>query len=114
MFAMSSAISKFKYSTSTVVQKDFKPSPSVEQFKLDFSRNLCPTPVNNNFTFGINWNDFSQSQLSKPLGTCSPRIFSFNECQVNININNSMQPQQNNNAKHKQHIIYIDSEESQD
>ena len=37
---------------------------------------LHPTPVdNNNFPFGINWNNFSQSQLSKPLGTCSPGIF---------------------------------------
>ena len=80
--------------------KKIKPSPSPEQSKLDFSRTLYPTPVdNNNFSFGINWNNFSQSQLSKPLDTCSPGIFSFNGCQVNININNSMQPQQNINAK---------------
>ena len=115
IFAMSSAPSKCKYSTSTVAQKKFEPSPSSEQSKLDFSRTLHPTPVdNNNFSFGINWNNFSQSQLSKPLDTCSPGIFSFNGCQVNININDSMQPQQNINAKRKQHIIYSDSEESQD
>ena len=91
--------------------KKIKPSPSLEQSKLDFSRTLHPTtPVgNNNISFGINWNNFSQSQLSKPLVTCSPGIFSFNECQVNINIDNSMQPQQNNNAKPKRHIIYSDS-----
>ena len=115
MFAMSSAISKCKCSTSTVAQKKIKPSPSPEQSKLDFSRTLHPTPVdNNNFPFGINWNNFSQSQLSKPLDTCSPGIFSFNGCQVNININNSMQPQQNINTKRERHIIYSDSEESQD
>ena len=91
MFAMSSAISKCKYSTSTVAQKIIKPSPSLEHSKLDFSRILLPTHVNNNnFSFGINWNNFSQSQLSKPLDTCSPGIFSFNGCQVNININNSI------------------------
>ena len=56
----------------------------------------------------------SQSQLSKPLGTCSPSIFSFNGFQVNININDSMQPQQNNNCKDKRHIMYSNSEESQD
>ena len=91
--------------------KKIKPSPSSEQSKLDFSRTLHPTtPVgNNNVSFGINWNNFSQSQLSKPLVTCSPGTFSFNECQVNINIDNSMQPQQNNNAKPKRHIIYSDS-----
>ena len=115
MFAMSSAISKSKYSTSTVAQKRMKPSPSPEQSKLDFSRTLHPTPVNNNnFSFGINWNKFSQFQLSKPLDTCLPSIFPFNGCQVNININNNMQLQQNNNAKRKRHIIYSDSEESQD
>ena len=37
MFAMSSAISKSKYSTSTVIQKIFNPSPSPEQSKFDFS-----------------------------------------------------------------------------
>ena len=77
MFAMSSAISKSKYFTSTVVQKNLQLSPSLslEQSKLDFSRTLHPTPVDNkNFPFGINWNDFSKSQLSKPLGTCSPGI----------------------------------------
>ena len=116
MFALSSPISKSKHSTSTVAQKKKKePKPPPEQSKLDFSRTLHPTPVdNNNFSFGINWNNFSQSQLSKPLDTCSPGIFSFNGCQVNININNSMQPQQNINAKRKRHIIYSDSEESQD
>ena len=98
-----------------LLKKKIKPSPSPEQSKLDFSRTLHPTPVdNNNFSFGINWNNFSQSQLSKPLDTCSPGIFSFNGCQVNININDSMQPQQNDNAKRKRHIIYSDSEESQD
>ena len=98
-----------------LLKKKIKPSPSPEQSKLDFSRTLYPTPVdNNNFSFGINWNNFSQSQLSKPLDTCSPGIFSFNGCQVNININDSMQPQQNDNAKRKRHIIYSDSEESQD
>ena len=79
MFAMSSAISKCKNSSSTVGQKKkkkIKPSPSPEQSKLDFSRTLHPTPVyNNNFSFGINWNNFSQSQLSKPLDTCSPGFF---------------------------------------
>ena len=56
---MSSAISKSKYSTSTVVKKKIKPSPSPEQSKLDFSRTLHPTPINNsNFSFRINWNDF--------------------------------------------------------
>ena len=115
IFVMSSAISKCKCSTSTAAPKKIKPSPLPEQSKLDFSRTLHPTPVdNNNFSFGINWNNFSQSQLSKPLDTCSPGIFSFNGCQVNININNSMQPQQNINAKRKRHIIYSDSEESQD
>ena len=115
MFAMSSAISKSKYSTSTVAQKIIKLSPSPKQSKLDFSRTLHPTLVNNNsFSFGINWNNFSRSQLSKPLDTCLPGFFSFNRCQVNININNIMQPQQNNNAKRKRHIIYSDSEESQD
>ena len=60
MFAMSSAISKYKYSTSTVAQKKIKPSPSPAQSKLDFPRTLHPTPVNNNnFSFGINWNNFS-------------------------------------------------------
>ena len=116
MFAMSSAISKYKYSTSTVAQKKIKPSPSPAQSKLNFPRTLHPTPVNNNnnFSFGINWNNFSQSQLSKSLATCSPGIFSFNGVQVNININNNMQPQQDHNAKRKRHIIYSDSEESQD
>ena len=56
----------------------------------------------------------SQSQLSNPLGTCSPGIPSFGGCQVNINIDDSMQPQQNNNCKCKQDIIYSDWEESQD
>ena len=56
--------------------KKSEPSPSPEQSKLDFSRNLHPTPVdNNNFSFGLNWNNFSQPQLSKPLETCSPGIF---------------------------------------
>ena len=110
MFAMSSAISKSKYSTSTVAQKRIKPSPLPEQSKLDFSRTLHSTPVDNkHFSFGINWNNFSQSQLSKPLGTCLPGIFSLNGCKVNININNIMQPQQNNNAKRKGHIICNDS-----
>ena len=60
MFEMSSAISKFKYSTSTVVQKKFHPSPSPEQCKLDFSKALHTTPIdNNNFSYGINSNDFS-------------------------------------------------------
>ena len=64
MFAMASAMSKSKYSTSTVVQSKFKSSPSPEQSKLAFSRALHPTPVDNNkFFFGINWNDSSQSQL---------------------------------------------------
>ena len=111
---MSSEISKSKYSASTVVQKTIKPSLSPEQSKLDFSSTLHPTPVGNNFSFGMNWNNFSQSKLNKPLDTFSPGIFSFNECQVTININNSMQPQQNNNAKRKRHIIYSDSEGSQD
>ena len=98
-----------------LIKKKIKPSPSPEQSKLDFSRTLHLTPVdNNNFSFGMNWNNLSQSQLSKPLDTFSPGIFSFNGRQVNININNSMQPQQNNNAKRKRHIIYSDSEESQD
>ena len=102
MFAMSSEISKSKYSSSTVVLKKMKPSSSLEQSKLYFSRTVHLTPVDNNFSFGINWNDFSQSQLSKALGTCSPGIFSLNGCQVNIHINNSMQPQQNNNASQDQ------------
>ena len=56
--------------------KKKKPSPSPEQSKRDFTRTLHPTPVDiNNFPFGINWNNFSQSQLSKPLGTCSPGSF---------------------------------------
>ena len=79
---------------------------SSEHSKRNFSRTLYPTPVDNkNFSFRINWNNFSQSQLSKPLGTSSPGIFSFNGCQVNTNIDNSMQPQQNINAKRKRHII---------
>ena len=98
-----------------LLKKKIKPSPSLEQSKLDFSRILHPTPAgNNSFSFGINWNNFSQSQLSKSLGTCSRGIFSFNGCQININTNKSMQPQQNDNAKRKRHIIYSDSEESQD
>ena len=68
--------------------------------------------LHSNFLFGINWNDLSQSRLSKPFGTCSSGIFCFNGCQVNINTNNSKQSQQNNNAKRKRHIIYSDSEES--
>ena len=111
MFAMSSAMYKSKYSTSTFAQKKFQLSPSPEQSKRDFSRTIHPTPINNNVSFGLNWSDFSQSQLSKPFGTCSSGIFSFNGCQVNVNVNNSMQPQQNNNAtKRKQLIIYSDSE----
>ena len=97
-----------------LLKKRIKPSPSPEQSKLNFSRTLHPTPVDNNFSFGINWNNFSQSQLSKPIETYLQGIFSFKGCQVNININNSMQPQQNNNAKRKRHIIYSDSEEPQD
>ena len=86
MFGMSSAISKctqqyLNYSTSTVTpkkKKKIKPSPSSEQSKLDFSWILYLTPVdNNNFSFGINWNNFSQPQLSKPLDNCSADIFSF-------------------------------------
>ena len=93
MFAMLSAISKSKYSSSIVAQKRIKPSPSPERSELDFSRTLHPTPVDSsNFYFGINWNNFSQSQLSKLLDTCLTGIFSFNGCQVNIYINNSMQP----------------------
>ena len=75
MFAMSSAISISKYSISTVVQKIFQPSSSPEQSKLDFSRTLHLTPVHNNFSFGINWNDLSQLRLSKTFGTCSSGIF---------------------------------------
>ena len=109
-FVMPSAISKSKYSTATVVQKKFQPSPSPEQSKPEFSRTLHQTPVNNNnFSFGLNCNAFLQSQLSKPFGTCLSGI----GCHVNININNSMHPQQNNNAKRKRHIIYSDFEESQ-
>ena len=108
MFAMSSAMYKSKYSTSTLAQKNFQLSPSPEQSKRDFCRTIHPTPINNNVSFGLNWNDFSQSQLSKPFGTCSSGIFSFNACQVNVNINNSMQPQQNNNAtKHKIWLIFF-------
>ena len=60
----------------SLLLKIIKKSSSSEQSKLDFSRTLHPTPVdNNNFPFGINCNNFSQSQLSKPLGTCSPGIF---------------------------------------
>ena len=44
MFAMSSAMSKCKCCTSTIAQKEIKPSPSPEQSKLDFSRILHPTP----------------------------------------------------------------------
>ena len=48
MFALSSPISKSKHSTSTVAQKKKKePKPSPEQSKLDFSRTLHPTPVDN-------------------------------------------------------------------
>ena len=49
VFAMSSAVSKCKYSTSTIAQKKKKnkPSPSPEQSKLDFSETLHPTPVDN-------------------------------------------------------------------
>ena len=76
MFGMSSAISISKYSISTVVQKKFQPSSSPEQSKLNFSRTLHPTPVdNNNFSLGKNWNDLSQSRLSTPFGTCSSGIF---------------------------------------
>ena len=96
-------------------KRKIKPSPSPEQSKHDFCRTFYPTPVKNNtFSFRINWNDVSQSQLSKPFGTCSPGTFSFDGCQVNININNNLQPQQNNNAKRKRHTIYSDLEESQD
>ena len=126
MLAMSSAISKCKYSTFTVAQKKLShqhhrnnlnliPPGLFIQHPSTSTTFLHPTPVdNNNFPFGINWNNFSQSQLSKPLDTFSPGIFSFNGCQVNIDINNSMHLQQNNNAKRKQHTIYSDSEESQD
>ena len=44
MFAMSPAISKFKYCTSTVAQKTFKPSSSPEQSKIDLSKTLIQHP----------------------------------------------------------------------
>ena len=38
----------------SLLLKRIKPSPSPEQSKLDFSRTLHPTPLNNNsFSFGI-------------------------------------------------------------
>ena len=77
---------------------------------------IAPNANNTSFTV-IQKNpkiNHKESQLSKSLGTCSRGIFSFNGCQININTNNSMQPQQNDNAKRKRHIIYSDSEESQD
>ena len=44
MFAMSPAIYKFKYCTSTVAQKTFKPSSSPEQSKIDLSKTLIQHP----------------------------------------------------------------------
>ena len=59
------------------------PSPSPEKYKLDFSKTYHPTTLdNNNFSFGIDWNNFSQSELNKSPDTYSPGIFSFNGFQV--------------------------------
>ena len=129
MFAMSSAICKSlppkansysSSSTRSTISKLPQPSKSLIQVptffqgppQVKFAETLQPGPIDNtNFSFGINWND--NFNLQNPFRS-SQGLFSFNACQVNINMNNSNQPQQSKQNKRKPRVIYSDSEESQE
>lgn len=101
MFAMPSTISKSKYSTLNIVKKKLTRRHHQNNLNLIFPGIFIQHCRQKQLFFRHKSECFLTVPTKQVSWNFFTKYFSFNECQVNININKSILPQRNNNVKSK-------------